>query len=208
MLSEVAHQRFSNRVCPGTQVKNIMDSLRAKEGCNIAGRLEVQRVAGNFHVSVHSQSFHVLEAVFRDARDVNVSHIIHTLSFGPEFPGAVNPLDGTDRIMKEDEGSGTFKYFLKVVPTTYSQLKGPEIPTNQFSVNEYYMPATGRGSQLPAVYFMYDMFPITVSIKEGSRSMGHFLTRVCAVVGGVFAVSGMLDRLVYRVMKQLEPKAS
>jgi hypothetical protein len=178
------------------------------EGCNIAGRLEVQRVAGNFHVSVHSQSFHVLEAIFRDARDVNVSHVIHTLSFGPEFPGAVNPLDDTQRILEQHEGSGTYKYFLKVVPTTYSSLKEPEIPTNQFSVTEYYMPATARGSQLPAVYFMYDLFPITVSISEGKRSLGHFLTRVCAVVGGVFAVSGMLDRFIHRVVKQMESKST
>ena len=52
----------------------------------------------------------------------------------------------------------------------------------------------------------YDLFPITVEIKERRRSVGHFLTRVCAVVGGVFAVSGMLDRGVHAAITFLCPK--
>mmetsp|Transcript_32124 Transcript_32124/g.44540 ORF Transcript_32124/g.44540 Transcript_32124/m.44540 type:complete len:338 (+) Transcript_32124:258-1271(+) len=181
-------------------VRKIKIALARREGCNIAGYLEVDRVAGNFHVSVHSQSFHVLDAVFTDVRTLNVSHAIHSLSFGPEFPGIVNPLDGTKRILTEEEGTGTFKYFLKVVPTTYNSLNGPDIPTNQFSVTEYFMKAKARDNQLPAAYFMYDLYPITVNIKEQQKSLGHFLTRLCAVIGGVFAVSGMLDRLIHSVV--------
>ena len=35
-------------------------AMKEHEGCNIAGWLEVQRVAGNFHVSVHSDDFFLL----------------------------------------------------------------------------------------------------------------------------------------------------
>lgn len=189
-------------------VLKIKRELNAKEGCNIAGYLEVERVAGNFHVSVHSQSFHVLEQVFQgDATRLNMSHVIHTLSFGPRYPGLDNPLDHTDRILTEEEGSGTFKYFLKVVPTTYQSNNAPDIPTNQFSVTEYFMPNKGHNEQqLPAVYFMYDLYPISVTIKDGVRSYGHFLTRVCAVVGGVFAVTGMFDNWVHGIVTALEKK--
>mmetsp|Transcript_49667 Transcript_49667/g.94914 ORF Transcript_49667/g.94914 Transcript_49667/m.94914 type:complete len:344 (-) Transcript_49667:178-1209(-) len=189
-------------------VNKLKESLARGEGCNIAGYLEVERVAGNFHVSVHAQSFHVLEAVLQgDPTRLNVSHVIHSMAFGPEYPGIVNPLDGTDRILQEDVGTGTFKYFLKVVPTTYSSLRGPEIPTNQFSVTEYFLPTKGHDPQLPAVYFMYDLYPITVHIKESTRSFGHFLTRLCAVVGGVFAVSGMLDRTVHSIVQAFGKQA-
>lgn len=44
---------------------------------------------------------------------MNVSHIIHDLSFGPKYPGIHNPLDGTSRIVHK--GSGTFKYYIKVI---------------------------------------------------------------------------------------------
>jgi len=58
----------------------------------------------------------------------------------------------------------------------------------------------GWDSSLPAVYFLYDLSPITVEISDAPKSLGHFLTRVCAVVGGVFAVTGMLDRWIHRAV--------
>lgn len=50
--------------------------------------------------------------MFDGPSKVNVSHIIHDLSFGPKYPGIKNPLDGTVRILQED--SASFKYFIKV----------------------------------------------------------------------------------------------
>ena len=46
--------------------------------------------------------------------------------------------------------------------------------------------------QMPSVMFMYDMSPISVTIKEIRSSFTHLLVRFCAVVGGVFAVTGTL----------------
>lgn len=46
-------------------------------------------------------------------------------------------------------------------------------------------------SFLAAVYFLYDLSPITVTIREERRSFLHFLTRLCAVLGGTFALTGM-----------------
>lgn len=54
--------------------------------------------------------FHV--QIFDSLKDVNVSHMIHDLSFGPKYPGIHNPLDGTTRILHDT--SGTFKYYIKV----------------------------------------------------------------------------------------------
>ena len=94
-----------------------------------------------------------------DTTGINSSHIIHRVSFGPMYPGQVNPLDGGApapafthsrdlssaspspmhvgrrtpccencyelagfrRIVEKE--SGTFKYFLKIVPTEYINLK-------------------------------------------------------------------------------------
>lgn len=50
--------------------------------------------------------------IFEGSKNVNVSHIIHDLSFGPKYPGIHNPLDGTERILHD--ASGTFKYYIKV----------------------------------------------------------------------------------------------
>lgn len=43
-----------------------------------------------------------------------------------------------------------------------------------------------------AVYFLYDLSPITVTIREERRSFLHFITRLCAVLGGTFALTGLV----------------
>lgn len=61
-----------------------------------------------------------------DTTRINVSHVIHHVAFGDSFPGQANPLDGFHRIVDVD--SGTFKYFLKLVPTTYISPRGSHHP--------------------------------------------------------------------------------
>jgi endoplasmic reticulum-Golgi intermediate compartment protein 3 len=108
---------------------------------------------------------------------------------------------------------------VQVVPTEYRYLSKEVLPTNQFSVNEYFVPMKQNDKSWPgtipsrvklqlrtlcfiltrflspfdgtAVYFLYDLSPITVTIKEERRSFLHFLTRLCAVLGGTFAMTGM-----------------
>ncbi|CAI5459817.1 unnamed protein product [Closterium sp. Yama58-4] len=183
-------------------------NLRSLYFTNLYGHLSVERVAGNFHVSVHGQSYLVLQQVFSSVGDVNVSHIIHSLGFGVPYPGRLNPLDGFVRILpplKEGEdparSSGTFKYFLKVVPTRFHFWHGGVVKTNQYSISEYFTASSPQSNALPAVYFLYDLSPIAVSITESHRSFFHFLTRLCAVLGGTFALTGMLDRWVYSLLQ-------
>ena len=49
---------------------------------------------------------------------------------------------------------------------------------------------------LPGVFFIYDMSPFVVHRTEESQSFFHFLVRMCAVVGGVFTVSALVDRVI------------
>ncbi|XP_004502082.1 uncharacterized protein [Cicer arietinum] len=188
-------------------IKKVKEALKHGEGCRVYGVLDVQRVAGNFHISVHGLNIYVAQMIFDGAKNVNVSHVIHDLSFGPKFPGHHNPLDGTTRILHD--ASGTFKYYIKVVPTEYRYISKEVLPTNQFSVTEYFSPITSQFDRTwPAVYFLYDLSPITVTIKEERRSFLHFITRLCAVLGGTFAVTGMLDRWMYRLVEAVtKPKA-
>jgi hypothetical protein len=64
------------------------------------------------HPQLSIRTLTVFIQIFDGAKHVNVSHIIHDLSFGPKYPGIHNPLDGTARILRET--SGTFKYYIKV----------------------------------------------------------------------------------------------
>ncbi|XP_044508984.1 endoplasmic reticulum-Golgi intermediate compartment protein 3 [Mangifera indica] len=185
-------------------IKKVKQALENDEGCRVYGVLDVQRVAGNFHLSVHGLNIYVAQMIFGGATHVNVSHTIHDLSFGPEYPGIHNPLDGTVRLLHDT--SGTFKYYIKIVPTEYRYISKEVLPTNQFSVTEYFSPMDEFDRTWPAVYFLYDLSPITVTIKEERRSFLHFITRLCAVLGGTFALTGMLDRWMYRLLEALTNK--
>ena len=67
---------------------------------------------------------------------------------------------------------------------------GKRTKTHQYSVTEYDTVVHKGEMQMPSVLFIYDISPISVTITETRKSFAHLLVRVCAVVGGVFAVTG------------------
>ncbi|KAG7270226.1 hypothetical protein CRUP_013943 [Coryphaenoides rupestris] len=70
------------------------------EGCQVYGFLEVNKVAGNFHFapgkSFQQSHVHVHDLQSFGLDNINMTHLIKHLSFGKDYPGIVNPLDGTD----------------------------------------------------------------------------------------------------------------
>jgi hypothetical protein len=67
-----------------------------------------------------------------------------------------------------------YQYFLKVVPTLYSDVRNDTTHTNQYSVTENFRDggpqATGR--MLPGVFFFYDLSPIKVGGWGGRGAAG------------------------------------
>ena len=100
-----------------------------------------------------------------------------------------------------------FQYYIKIVPTTYQKMSGKVTVTNQFSSTKNAKVVTGiDGRNLPGVFFYFDILPMKVNFKEERRSFLHFLTSVCAIVGGVFTVSGIVDALLYHGQRAIRRK--
>eukprot|EP01018_Ginkgo_biloba_P033910 Gb_08844 [translate_table: standard] len=179
------------------------------EGCNIYGSLEVNKVAGNFHFapgkSFQHSNMHVHDLLAFQKESFNVSHKIHKLSFGAHFPGVVNPLDGVEQA--QQTSTGMYQYFIKVVPTVYTDIRGHKIQTNQFSVTEHFKVAEiGLSRSLPGVFFFYDLSPIKVQFTEQRTPFLHFLTNICAIIGGIFTVSGIIDSFIYHGQRAIKKK--
>nr|KAF6422317.1 ERGIC and golgi 3 [Rousettus aegyptiacus] len=194
------------------------------EGCQVYGFLEVNKVAGNFHfapgksfqqshVHVHAVEIHDLQSFGLDNRprdwcclQINMTHYIRHLSFGEDYPGIVNPLDRTN--VTAPQASMMFQYFVKVVPTVYMKLDGEVLRTNQFSVTRHEKVANGLlGDQgLPGVFVLYELSPMMVKLTEKHRSFTHFLTGVCAIIGGMFTVAGLIDSLIYHSARAIQKK--
>ncbi len=61
---------------------------------------------------------------------------------------------------------------------------------------------------LPAVYFRYDMSPITVEYRIYKENFLHFLIQLCAIIGGIFSVTGIIDALIHSSVAALMKKAN
>ena len=201
--------------CASEGWKQQFDS-QANEGCNVRGYLDVSKVAGNFHFapgsSYQQQSVHVHDMhLFGKNAKFNITHKVNKLSFGFEYPGMDNPLDGhleVDGDSDKREGNSMFQYFVKIVPTQYWKSNGTILKTNQYSVTKHrrQVKLTLSENGLPGVFFVYDINPMMIQLKEGRKSFLHFLTGVCAIIGGIFTVAGMIDALIYQSNKALQKK--
>lgn len=184
------------------------------EGCQITGHIDANKVSGNFHFAPgssskqdhHTHAHHVHEFSIADLSKFNVSHRINTLTFGLTFPGMINPLDRSENILPGSTGSGLYRYYIKVVPTTYHTYDGQLIQTNQYSVTQHFKPTDFKSGSfsIPGVFFVYEMSPIAVTLRETSTSMFGFLTRLCAIIGGLVAVAGLVDGLLYHSSQRIK----
>ncbi|CAI5738023.1 unnamed protein product [Hyaloperonospora brassicae] len=171
------------------------------EGCRFTGTMLLNRVAGNFHVAL-GHTFHrqgKLMHQFRPGEEYsyNSSHVIHSLSFGEPVAGVAGPLDGVLKIAAQH--GGVFQYYIKIVPTIYGGVDDKPIYSYQFAVTQQsnYMGPFGQMKSLPGTFFVYDLSPFMVKVENKRMPFTHFLTKVCAIVGGVISIAGFADSFMY-----------
>ena len=51
---------------------------------------------------------------------------------------------------------------------------------------------------MPAAWFRYDLSPVTVKFGRERESIFHFVVQICAIIGGVFTIAGIIDSLIHR----------
>jgi len=138
------------------------DKLREQshEGCNISGRLRVNKVAGNIHLSPgrsfqasnYQNVYELVPYLKEEGVRHDFSHSIHQLKFTADDEydqrksamtktlmakmGVVDhPLDNTDWVTTESDFM--FQYFLKVVSTQFRTLSDWVINTHQYSTTQF-----------------------------------------------------------------------
>ncbi len=52
------------------------------------------------------------------------------------------------------------------------------------------------GQEMPIVIFHYDLSPITMKFTLQRKSFAHTLTHICAIVGGVYVIFSILNRIL------------
>jgi len=196
------------------------------EGCTLSGSVQLPRVPATLRF-VPARRDKERAAVLpelraRHALYFNASHHVRHLSFGAYFPGQHNPLDSTSRVFLN--GSSEMRYLIQVcvgiqsstytieqhrarrrcsvqvVPSEFVALNGSVVKSNLFSVTEHARTLhwETQGFALPGVFLSYDMSSLKVELDERrGASVRQSIARICALVGGVYTVGGILDKLVY-----------
>lgn len=132
---------------------------QAEEGCNISGRIRVNKVVGSIHLSpgrsyqTNSRQFRDLVPYLRnDGNPHDFSHMVHEFVFmaddeynprkatiSKEMKKRMNivgnPLDGY--VAKTNKPQYMFQYFLKVVSTQFRTLDDKTINSHQYSVTHF-----------------------------------------------------------------------
>jgi hypothetical protein len=170
--------------------------------CRLHGTITTNKVAGNFHITIGK---HVQDPLQRSAHRhlgsmvpaelYNLSHRIDHFSFGVHVPGALNPLDATLQVT--DVRNYMYQYFIQVVPSEYVSFWST-VKTNQYSTTERQRPVTtGKGGVgVPGIFFKYDISPMMVKITVARRPFWKFIVRLCGIIGGIFATSGMIHTFI------------
>ncbi|CAK8535253.1 unnamed protein product [Lathyrus sativus] len=183
-------------------------------GCRIEGYVRVKKVPGNLFVSARSESHSF------DASQMNMSHVIHHLSFGrklslrvmndvkrliPYVGNSHDRLNGLSFINTNDLGANvTVEHFLQIVKTEVITKKDYQL------VEEYEYTAhssVAHSLHIPVARFHLELSPMQVLVTEHQKSFSHFITNVCAIIGGVFTVAGIAESIFYntvRMMRKIE----
>jgi len=198
---------YSEAGLPYYHILDTAPQCKDSVGCQIHGDVLVSKVGGNVHVALGKSTVrdgkHVHEFNIKEVSDgFNTSHSIHRLEFGERVEGIQSPLEGTTKIVKH--GAYMFHYYIKLVPTLFNGRDNRIVYTHQYSVTDNeknVMVRKGELAGLPGVFLVYEFTPFMVQKIEKPQPLSHFLTSVCAIIGGVFTVAGMIDAMLYRSYK-------
>lgn len=178
------------------------------EGCRIEALLHVRKVPSTMQIGIgkhFSSEFLKTPDLKEFLPSMDFSHKVSGLSFGPDFPGLVHVLEGREKNFHKPPSSEHYQYDIHVIPTRYSEDGLPEITSHQYSVTEYVKSLDQRQKQGDAaalgLWLNYDFTPFEVKVTKSRKSLWHFLTECCAILGGIFAFTGMLDNFAYQMNK-------
>ncbi|CAK8577186.1 unnamed protein product [Lathyrus sativus] len=190
---------------------NVKRPAPSTGGCRIEGYVRVKKVPGSLVVSARS------DAHSFDASQMNMSHVVDHLTFGKKvMPRALSDvkhwipyigrnhdrLNGRSFINTRDlEGNVTIDHYIQAVKTEVITRKGYKL------IEEYEYTAhsnVAHSINIPVARFHLELSPMQVLITENQKSFSHFITNICAIIGGVFTVAGILDSILHNTMRAMK----
>jgi len=213
-IIQQGHEKQANYKMVDVDKDGVADSHNGV-GCRMSGTLRVQKAPGMIKIQATS------DAHAFDWTAMDISHKVTHLSFGtpvsdfqakiipPHILGTINALDGQVFTSAKDAPT-THEHMAKVVPykvvtphyrwSMQSPEKSTAPPVEGFGY-VFHSNNLQKAGEVPELRINYDITPFNVQFSYRQDTLYDFLTQVCAIVGGVFVVSGIVGRILDKFMK-------
>ena len=97
-----------------------------------------------------------------------------------------------DDIYALDQQRLDYFYFLKLVPHIFiDEISDAEFRSYSYSLNHN---AKQSMNDIGLISMIYDFTPVNMKITKHNRDLPRFLVNLCAIVGGVFVIFGLINR--------------
>lgn len=200
------HLRKGDRRFKNLGEEQYESTSRGPEGCMLTGFVMVNRAPGNFHIRARAvgSSF--------DSDSLNTTHLVTSLTFGSPLSireiktlnDDISPFINTleNEYFPSTHYGVTREHYVKVVHTQYKKL-GARSPVSTY---QYTNTDTEYVEHPPSAKFSFDLSPLQVVVTQSRQPLTTFVTSVCAIIGGVFTVIGLVDSVLYHSLNVLKKK--
>lgn len=209
----VEHEQASAALARIASVSHKLEAEHGPEGCMIAGHLLAKKVPGTFHIKLHSPAYS------HDSKLINASHVLHHLSFGGVPSREADEALGGGAIMDlgrslakgsafvAESNGRTFVHFHKVVCRLREYLSGVQVGSYAYTMHSAQHEEKAPDS-FPSIKFSYDLSPMKVVERESKMPFYHFVTSLCAIIGGFFTLLSFFESSVHYSLETVSKKLS
>ncbi|XP_063680596.1 endoplasmic reticulum-Golgi intermediate compartment protein 1-like [Bolinopsis microptera] len=159
------------------------------------------------------EGYKVVEVI----KSLKMNHAIHEFEFGPSLHSThrweeVLPVNGTPfrplaGVSREYPVNLAHDYHIRMVPTTFIDQNKRRTDTYQYSyAYQNFVMATPAGIAPPCILFRYDLAPMEIRYQYDRKPVYHLLTMICAIVGGVVTLAGVVDKILFNTHQLIKQK--
>ena len=203
-----SNQKYGEKYKTTRDIENLAKAVNNNEGCGFLGNIKVNQVPGEFHISFHNYRSLWLDFSQRHkdlVQRIKLSHSIKILNFGVTTSKVIKRFQLDPNLFYRNfENINTFDdnkplnydYFIKIIPyMLVDENWGRTYYAYSFSLTSKSTPFNPRYSEMPSVTIKYEFSPIMMKVTNLKRDYLHFLTHVSAIIGGVFVVFSIFNRI-------------
>jgi len=183
------------------------------EQCQLSGHIDIYKVPGNIHISNHGykaqwESLKQKEPeffprlrlshktkIFNFGSPVDIHHIVRR--FGISDHTEFNRHTHLPKFMNNQKMN--YDYFLKIIPYIFIDEERDNETTQgyQYSLNFRERPFIEKPKAQHILKINYDFSPISMRITRKKKFISHFIGNVCAIVGGIFVIFGLINKFFF-----------